>query len=90
MLVVRCQDLELVNSQAATCPSMLVSDVPAVSAQWASNDCEPKNNSGLTGCSAGSLTRFPGHLICSVAAAGEESELCPLPIPRSSAAERST
>ena len=26
------------------------------------------------------MTRFPGHLICSVAAAGEESELCPLPI----------
>ncbi|WP_072681528.1 DUF222 domain-containing protein [Rhodococcoides corynebacterioides] len=39
---------------------------------------------------ARSLTRFPGHLICSVAAAGEESELCPLPIPRSSAAGRST
>ncbi|SFA50149.1 hypothetical protein SAMN05444374_1061, partial [Rhodococcoides kroppenstedtii] len=31
-----------------------------------------------------SLTRFSGHLICSVAAAGEESEPCPLHIQRSS------
>ena len=30
--------------------------------------------------SEGSLTRFSGHLICSVAAAGEESTSCQLPI----------
>ncbi|MDV7199658.1 hypothetical protein R4172_19120 [Rhodococcus kroppenstedtii] len=38
----------------------------------------------------GSLTRFSGHLICSVAAAGEESEPCPLHIQRSSVGARST